>query len=197
MYMNKWVIGILVAVLLVGGWFVSAYNSFVGVNEGVATAWSQVENVYQRRLDLIPNLIETVKGITKQEQAVFLGVTEARAKVGQFTLTQEMLDNPETLKKFQAVQGELGGTLTKLFAVSENYPQLKSNENFLALQSELEGTENRISVERKRFNESVLAYNLKAKGIPGKWLVSWFGFDAQKTLFAADAEAKVVPKVKF
>lgn len=195
--MNKWVIGILVAVLLVGGWFVSAYNSFVGVNEGVATAWSQVENVYQRRLDLIPNLIETVKGITKQEQAVFLGVTEARAKVGQFTLTQEMLDNPETLKKFQAAQGELGGTLTKLFAVSENYPQLKSNENFLALQSELEGTENRVAVERKRFNDAVLAYNLKAKAIPGKWLVSWFGFDAQKALFAADAEAKTVPKVKF
>lgn len=188
------VLGVVVVLVL---WLVGAYNGFVRLGEGVNTAWSQVENQYQRRFDLIPNLVETVKGIAQQEQAVFLGVTQARAQVGQLTVTPEILNNPQLFSQFQAAQDSLSSALSRLLAVVENYPQIKSNENFLALQNQLEGTENRIATERMRFNETVQAYNIRAKGIPGRWLVGVFGFDSAKVLFKAVEGAAVPVQVNF
>lgn len=193
--LQLWVVlGVVVLLVL---WLVGAYNGFVRLNEGVNTAWSQVENQYQRRFDLVPNLVETVKGIANQERAVFLGVTEARARVGQLTVTPELLSNPQAFAQFEAAQDSLSSALSRLLAVAENYPQIKSNENFLALQSQLEGTENRISTERMRFNESVQAYNIRAKGIPGRWLVGVFGFDNAKALFKAVEGASAPVQVNF
>ncbi len=194
--MKSWLIGggILVAIVL---WLVGTYNGFVNLNENVSTAWAQVENQYQRRYDLVPNLVATVQGIAKQEQAVFQGVADARSKVGTLTVTPEVLANPELFQKFQQAQGELSSALSRLIAVSENYPVLKSNENFLALQTQLEGTENRIATERMRYNDVVRAYNVKAKGIPGVFFVSLFGFDKERQLFAATEGANQAPKVEF
>ncbi len=189
---------IIVALLaLVFMWVVGYYNTFVQKNEAVATAWSQVENQYQRRFDLVPNLVETVKGIAEQEQTVFLGVTEARGKVGQVSLNPDMLSNEQAFEQFQQAQNELSGALSRLLVTVENYPELRSNENFLALQSQLEGTENRIAVERMRYNEQVRDYNVKAKGIPGRFFVSLFGFDNEKQLFESAAGADIVPEVNF
>ena len=188
------VLGVLLLLVL---WLVGAYNGFVRLNEGVATAWSQVENQYQRRFDLVPNLVETVKGIAQQEQSVFLGVTQARAQVGQLTVTPELLSNPQAFARFEAAQDSLSSALSRLLAVAENYPQIKSNENFLALQSQLEGTENRIATERMRFNEAVQLYNIRAKAIPGRWLVGVFGFDSAKALFKAVEGAAVPVRVNF
>ncbi|HRH23383.1 MAG TPA: LemA family protein [Candidatus Magasanikbacteria bacterium] len=194
--MKSWLIGggILVVIVM---WLVGTYNSFVGLNEDVSTAWAQVENQYQRRYDLVPNLVATVQGVAKQEQAVFVGVADARAKVGQLTVTPEVLSNPELFQKFQAAQGELSSALTRLMAVAENYPVLKSNENFMALQTSLEGTENRIATERMRYNDVVRTYNVKAKGIPGVFFVSLFGFDKERLLFEAAEGANTAPKVEF
>jgi len=169
------VIGVILLVVI--GWLVNVYNSFVVLNEDVTTQWAQVENQYQRRYDLIPNLVKTVEGIAKQEQAVFLGVAEARSKVGQIQITPEMLSNPKAFEAFQNAQDGLSSALSRLLVAVEAYPELKSNENFLALQTQLEGTENRIAVERTRFNDVVKVYNIKAKGIPGAWFVRLFGFD--------------------
>ncbi len=191
-----WMIVLGVALILVL-WLVGAYNNFIRLGENVDTAWAQVENQYQRRYDLVPNLVSTVQGIANQEKAVFLGVTEARAKVGQMTVTKEVLSDPALFGQFQAAQGELGSALSKMLLTVENYPNLKSNENFLALQNQLEGTENRISVERKRFNEESKAYNIKAKGIPGLWLVKMFGMDGEKQLFESAEGADTVPEVEF
>lgn len=194
--MKSWLIGggILIVIIM---WLVGTYNSFVRLNEDVSTAWAQVENQYQRRYDLIPNLVSTVQGIAKQEQAVFNGVAEARAKVGQLTVTPEVLANPQLFQQFQQAQGELSSALSRLLAVSENYPVLKSNENFLALQTQLEGTENRIATERMRYNEVVRVYNVRAKGIPGVFFVSLFGFDKERQLFEATEGANQAPKVEF
>lgn len=191
-----WIIPVVV-ILVIVGWFFSTYNSFVTLNESVATAWSQVETQYQRRLDLIPNLVNTVQGIAKQEQAVFLGVTEARSKAGQITLTPETLNDPKAFAAFQSAQDELSGALSRLLVTVENYPEIKSNENFLSLQNQLEGTENRIAVARQDFNNIVKEYNIKAKGIPGVWLVSLFGFDKEKVLFKAAGGAENAPTVNF
>ena len=188
-------LGILALVVVVILWLAGYYNSFIGLNENVDTAWSQVENQYQRRFDLVPNLVETVKGIVKQEQAVYLGVAEARAKVGQIDLNK--ISDPAVFKQFQASQQELSGALTKLLAVQEAYPVLKYNENFLALQSQLEGTENRIATERMRYNEVVRSYNVQAKGIPGKWFVGWAGLPESRSLFEATEGANKTPEVKF
>ncbi len=188
------VIGVIVLIAL---WLVSSFNSFIRLGENVNTAWAQVENQYQRRYDLIPNLVKTVEGIASQERAVFQGVADARAKVGQFTVTPEILANPEAFAQFQNIQGELSSALTRLLATVENYPTLRSNENFLALQNQLEGTENRISVERKRFNDETRAYNIKAKAIPGRWLVGMFGLESEKVLFEAIAGADKAPAVEF
>ncbi len=194
----KNIIFIILGIILLAGISCALYyNSFVVADEGVNTAWSQVENQYQRRSDLIPNLVETVKGISNQEKAVFLGVAEARSKVGQVSLTAETLSNSEVFANFQNAQSELSNALSRLLVTVENYPQLRSNENFLALQSQLEGTENRISVERKRYNDVVKEYNIKAKGIPGKWFVSLFGFDKSKQLFESTDGAEKAPSVQF
>lgn len=186
--------GILVVIVM---WLVGTYNSFVSLNENASTAWAQVENQYQRRYDLIPNLVATVEGIAKQEQVVFTGVAEARAKVGQMTITPEVLANPQLFEKFQQAQGELSSALSRLMAVSENYPILKSNENFMALQTQLEGTENRIATERMRYNDVVKTYNVRAKGIPGVFFVSLFGFDKERQLFQATEGANTAPNVQF
>jgi LemA protein len=177
-------------------WGTGVYNSLVSLDEGVASAWSQVENQYQRRVDLIPNLVATVKGYAAQEKEVLLGVTEARAKVSQVTVTKEVLDDPDAFAKFQAAQDELSSALSRLLVVAENYPQLRSNENFLTLQDQLEGTENRISVERRRFNETVQAYNTSIRRFPGS-LVAMLTSFSEKQYFKSKAEAENPPKVEF
>ncbi len=185
--------GIILVIVL---WYVSSYNGLVTTQEGVNGAWSQVQNQYQRRADLIPNLVETVKGYAKQESSVFTQVTEARSRVGSMNISKEILDKPEEFAKFQQAQSQLGGALSRLLVVSENYPQLKSNENFLALQSQLEGTENRIAVERKKFNDVVQAYNTKIKRMPTSIVASIGGF-REKAYFQAQEGAEKAPGVKF
>jgi LemA protein len=177
-------------------WGVGVSNRLVTLDEGVRSAWSQVENQYQRRADLIPNLVETVKGYANQEQDVFLGVAEARAKVGQMTVTKEVLDDPKTFAKFQAAQDQLGSALSRLLVVSENYPQLKSNENFLSLQTQLEGTENSITVERKRFNDVVQSYNTTIRQFPVSFIAGFRGFH-EKPYFQAKEGSENAPQVKF
>lgn len=174
-----------------------AYNTMVTAEESVTAAWSQVENVYQRRLDLIPNLVNTVKGYANHEEKVFAEIAEMRSKAGGvINVSEEILHNPDTFAKFQKVQGELGGALQRLFAVAENYPDLKANENFRDLQSQLEGTENRIAVERKRFNETVQSYNILIRQFPKSVIANIFGF-RQKAYFKADEQAANAPKVEF
>jgi len=194
------ILGTLGVILLIAfsavGWWTRTYNSFVTLDEGVKSAWSQVQNQYQRRTDLIPNLVEVVKGYAAHESTVFTQVAEARASVGRLTVTADVLKDPQLFQKFQAAQGELSSALTRLLAVSENYPQLKANENFLQLQSQLEGTENRIAVERKRFNEVVQDYNTRIRLFPGSFIANMSGF-TQKPYFEAEAGADKAPKVKF
>lgn len=189
------VIAVVVVVVLVGVWAVGSRNSFVTKEEGVANAWSQVENVYQRRADLIPNLVETVKGYATHEQTTLEGVVNARAKATQITVDPDKID-AESLRRYQEAQGELGAALGRLLAVSENYPDLKANENFLQLQAQLEGTENRIAVERKKFNEVVREYNVSVRRFPGNIVASMFGFET-KPYFEADESAHQAPKVEF
>src|SRR5512146_930807 len=143
------------------------YNDFQTYDEQVKADWSEVLNQYQRRFDLVPNLVNTVKGYAQQEKDVLLGVTEARAKVGQITVTKDVLEDPNAFSRFQAAQDQLSGALSRLLAVAENYPNLKSNENFMALQTQLEGTENRIAVERNRYNTTVQTYNTTIRRFPG------------------------------
>ncbi len=183
---------ILVAVL----WGVSAYNGLVSADEAVKSAWSQVENQYQRRFDLIPTLVETVKGFAKQERQVLENVTAARASVGQLKVTPEVLRNPEAFARFQQAQDGLSSALSRLLVVAENYPNLKSNENFLTLQSQLEGTENRIAVERRRFNETVQDYNVRIRRFPGS-IVAGFGGFTEAQYFKSASEAGKPPEVKF
>jgi LemA protein len=177
-------------------WYINAHNGLVAVEENVNAKWSQVENVYQRRADLIPNLVETVKGYAKQESDVLTKVTELRASVGQMKIGKEILDDPAAFAKFQSAQGELSSALSRLMVVSENYPDLKSNTNFLALQSQLEGTENRIAVERRRFIDAVQEYNTKIRRIPTSIAASLGGFKPKAT-FEAVAGADKAPQVKF
>ena len=155
-------------------------------------------NQYKRRADLVPNLVETVKGFAAQEKSVFVDVTEARAKATQTTLPADILSNPEAFKQFQANQAQLGGALGRLLAVSEKYPDLKSNQNFLALQSQLEGTENRIAVARRDYILAVQAYNTELRTIPGRWWAALFYPDAKvKETFSVTAAEQETPKVKF
>ncbi|MBU0713411.1 LemA family protein [bacterium] len=193
-----WIVLIVVLVVLVMiyGFFKNNYNALVFLEEKVNESWAQVGNQYQRRADLIPNLVETVKGYAAHEKETFAAVTEARAKVGQLTVTPEVLNNPEAFSRFQQVQGEISSVLTRLMAVSENYPQLKANENFLALQSQLEGTENRIAVERKRFNQAVQGYNTTIRRFPMNMLAGMFGFE-KKLYFEAQPGAETAPAVEF
>jgi LemA protein len=198
--------GLMIALMVVGAivvvvlglvlWGVGTYNKIVGLDEGVQSGWSQVENQYQRRAELIPNLVETVKGFAAQEKAVLLGVTEARAKVSQITVTKEVLEDPNAFAKFQAAQDQFSSAISRLLAISENYPQLKSNENFLALQNQLEGTENRIAVERRNFNLVVQTYNTAIRRFPGS-MVAGFGGFREKQYFKAKEGADTAPQVKF
>jgi len=191
------ILGVL-AVVVVGVvlWGMGVYNSFVRLDEGVTSAWGQVESQYQRRADLIPNLVETVKGFAAQEKSVLLGVTEARAKVSQITVTKEVLEDPNAFAKFQAAQDQFSSAISRLLAVAENYPNLKSNENFLALQTQLEGTENRIAVERQRYNTVVQEYNTRVRTVPASIIASFGGFK-EKAYFKAKEGAENAPPVKF
>lgn len=175
---------------------VGVYNNLVTSEQNVIKQWAQVENQYQRRTDLIPNLVNTVKGYANFEKQVLTDVIEARSRVGQFNVTPEVINDPQSFQKFQSVQGELSSALSRLLAVVENYPELKANENFLQLQAQLEGTENRISVERKRFNETVQEYNVSIKRFPATILASIFGF-REKQYFSASSGSEVPPKVEF
>ncbi|MEL3903117.1 MAG: LemA family protein [Treponema phagedenis] len=177
--------------------FAGSYNGMVKAEEGVKAAWSQVENVYQRRMDLIPNLVQTVKGYASHESKVFTDIAEARAKAGgTVQVSDEVLNNPESFAKFQKAQSELGSALQRLLVITENYPALKANQNFMDLQAQLEGTENRIAVERKRYNETVQAYNTMIRMFPKSIIANMSGFTA-KPYFTADENASKAPEVKF
>src|SRR5213593_1737390 len=161
------VIGIILFIgISLFGWITGIYNSMVKLDEGVNQAWAQVQNQYQRRIDLIPNLVEVVKGYAAHEREVFENVAEARANVGKIQMTPELLKDPQLFQRFQEAQAGLSSALSRLIAVAENYPQLKANENFLQLQAQLEGTENRIAVERQRFNQVVQEYNTRIRQFP-------------------------------
>jgi LemA protein len=187
---------LVVAVVAIVGWAVSINNQLVRVEQGVNETWAQVQNVYQRRADLIPNLVETVRGFAAQERTVLEEVTKARASASSIQLTPEALNDPRAMERFQAAQRELGGALSRLLVTVERYPELKSNQNFLALQSQLEGTENRIAVERRRFNEAVRDYNTRRRLFPGSLVAGMFGFQP-KAFFEAVPDAATPPKVKF
>ena len=191
------VVLLVVAAVAIGlfGWFKSNYNNMVKMDEGVQAAWSQVENVYQRRADLIPNLVATVKGYASHEQQTLEGVVSARSKATQITLDAENL-TPDKLAEYQKAQGELGAALGKLLAITENYPELKANENFLSLQAQIEGTENRIAVERKKFNEAARGYNTEIRQFPKNIVANLFGFE-KKPYFEAAEGAQQAPVVAF
>lgn len=191
------IITIVIALIFMGGCstIVGKYNGMVSKDEAVKTAWGQVENVYQRRADLIPNLVNTVKGYAAHEQGTFTAVIEARSKATSITIDPSKA-TPAQLKAFNDAQGELSSALSRLMVVVEQYPNLKANENFMALQSQLEGTENRIAVERKRFNEVAQDYNTYIRRFPNNILAGMFGFQS-KAYFEAEEGAKKAPKVEF
>ena len=191
-------IGVVVILIIITiSSIIGTYNNMVKLDEGVKEKWSQVENVYQRRYDLIPNLVNTVKGYAAHEKETFTAVTEARAKAGgTFKISDQVLNDPAMFQKFQQAQSSLGGALQRLMVVMEKYPDLKANQNFLALQDQLEGTENRIAVERKRFNEAARFYNTYIKLFPKVILANMFGFD-EKQYFKSTEGAEEAPKVEF
>ena len=189
------VIWVVAAAALLSG---CSYNKIQTQDESVKAAWSEVVNQYQRRADLVPNLVNTVKGYAAQEQTVLLGVTEARAKVGTIQATPELINDEAAFKKFQAAQGELSSALKSLIAVTENYPQLKSDQNFRDLQAQLEGTENRITVARNRYIDSVRAYNVTIRSFPSNLTAMIFKYQT-KPNFAVENEAAIArpPTVDF
>lgn len=178
-------------ILLSVFWYISTGNALIALDENVSSSWGQVENVYQRRADLIPNLVNTVKGYAKHEAEVLQSVTQARASVGQIRV-----NSPEDLKKFDQAQGQLSSALSRLMVVAEKYPDLKADKNFLELQSQLEGTENRITIERQRFNESAKEFNTRIRQFPASIVAENKGFKA-RGYFEAKKGADVVPEVKF
>jgi len=194
--MRAWSVALLaVAVLGLSG---CGYNRMMSQDEAVKAAWSEVVNQYQRRADLIPNLVNTVKGYAAQEQKVLIGVTEARAKVGSIQVTPEVLSNPELFQKYQAAQGELTSALKSLLAVTENYPQLKSDQNFRDLQSQLEGTENRITVARNRYIQAVQDYNTTVRTFPNNLTAMLFGFKPKPNFTVAnEQQISTAPTVSF
>jgi LemA protein len=196
--MSKWILaGIVVLVLIAGAAGVGTYNSLVTLDQGVQAQWAQVENVYQRRADLIPNLVETVKGAAAFEKDTFTAVTEARAKVGQVN-AGDIANNPEAFARFQQAQDGLSSALSRLMVVMEKYPDLKATQNFRDLQVQLEGTENRIAVERKRFTETAQAFNTKRMSFPTVVIAGFFGsrFN-EKPYFKAQPGAETAPAVSF
>ena len=183
-------------VLLCAIFFGGAYNSLVTSEEAVKGSWAQVENVYQRRSDLVPNLVETVKGYAAHEKQTLQGVVDARSKISQMNISPGIVNDPEALAKFQALQGQLSSALSRLLVVVEQYPDLKASQNFLALQTQLEGTENRISVERKRFNDASQVFNTLRRTFPSVLVANMMGFK-EKAYFQADEGAAKAPAVKF
>jgi LemA protein len=192
------VVQLLLLVFIATGLSGCGYNNIPRLDEQVKASWSEVLNQYKRRADLVPNLVETVKGFAAQEKSVFVEVTEARAKATQTKLPDDILSNPEAFKQFQANQAQLTSALSRLLVTVEKYPDLKSNQNFLALQSQLEGTENRIAVARRDYIQAVQAYNTELRTIPGRWYASLFYPDAKvKETFTVTAAEQETPKVKF
>ncbi len=191
----------LIIVLVIGvvliGWGIKVNNNMVKHDENVKEKWGQVENVYQRRFDLIPNLVATVKGYAAHEKETFIAVTEARSKVGgQINISDKVLNNPQAFNQFQQAQSSLTSALQRLMVVVEKYPDLKANENFLNLQNQLEGTENRIAVERRRFNEAAREFNTYIKVFPNSIIASFRNFK-EKAYFLSTEGAKTAPKVEF
>jgi len=196
--MKNFLIALGVLIVLAAVVILPKINNVPRLDETVIASASAVDNQYKRRSDLIPNLVATVQGYAAHEKEVFVQVTEARAKVGQITLTPEVLSNPQAFKAYQTAQDGLSSALSRLMAVSERYPDLKANQNFLSLQAQLEGTENRIAVARRDYIEAVKNYNLELRTVPGRWIASLFYPDAQvKQNFTATATETVAPKVSF
>ena len=189
------VVAILVGLALVL-WGVGVYNILVQLDESVNEAWSQVENVYQRRADLIPNLVKTVEGAADFERETLTEVIEARSRATSVQITPEMLRDPNAFSQFEQAQNGLGQALSRLMVVIERYPEIKANQNFLQLQDELAGTENRIAVERRRFNQTAQEYNATVRRVPQRLIAGWFGFD-QRPYFQAEAGAEEAPEVEF
>ncbi|MSR76743.1 MAG: LemA family protein [Candidatus Omnitrophica bacterium] len=181
---------------MIGSFWGGSYNRLVSGEEAVSSAWAQVQNVYQRRLDLIPNLVETVKGYAAHEKETLEGVVAARSKATSIQAGAEIVNNPELLKKFQQSQGELSSAISRLMIVVEKYPDLKANQNFLTLQTQLEGTENRITVERMRFNEAAQTFNTLRRQFPTVFIAKLMGFSS-KAYFQAEEGAQKAPQVKF
>lgn len=195
--MKKWIIlgSIVVLAFVLYRFFAGSYNNMVTKEEEVTNQWAQVENVYQRRMDLIPNLVNTVKGYAEFEKSTLTAVIEARASATQIKVDPKNL-TPEALQKFQQSQGELSAALGRLMVVAEQYPNLKANQNFLELQAQLEGTENRIAVERNKFNDMAKEFNQYVRRFPQKLLAGMYGFTA-KSYFESDKGADKAPEVKF
>ena len=190
----RWVV-VLGVLAIIALWGVNVYNGLVEGQEDVESAWSQVENQYQRRADLVPNLVATVKGYASHEQETLEGVIAARSKATQITINPNEI-TPEQLAAYQAAQGELSQALGRLLAVAESYPDLKANANFRDLQAQLEGTENRIAVARQNFNDTAKNYNTKVRRFPSNIIASMFGFE-KKPYFEAEEDVKKAPKVEF
>lgn len=193
--------GAIVLLLLVVGaalvmWGVGVHNRMVQLDEGVNEAWAQVENVYQRRADLIPNLVKTVEGAADFERETLTEVIEARSRATSVQLTPEMLRDPNAFSQFEQAQNGLGSALSRLMVVIERYPELKANQNFLQLQDELAGTENRIAVERRRFNQTAQEYNSTVRRVPERLIAGWLGF-AERPYFQATPGAEQAPEVDF
>ena len=192
-----WVVFLAVVgvIAVIGMSFAGAYNGLVALDEKVSQSWAQVENVYQRRSDLIPNLVQTVKGYAAHEKSTLEAITQARSRVAG-TVSSDVITDPQKFQAYQEAQASLSSALSRLLVVAENYPDLKANQNFIGLQAELEGTENRISVERGRFNEAAQAFNTKLRSFPTNFIGTLFGFKA-KEYFKSEAGANKAPQVQF
>ena len=193
--MKKSTIGLIAVIAIIAFWLIGVYNGMVGLDEGVNTAWANVETQYQRRADLIPNLVNTVKGYAQYEQSTFEAVVNARSKATSITIDPSNV-TPEKLQEFQQAQGELASALGRLIAISENYPDLKASEQFKELQAQLEGTENRINVARTNFNNEAKKYNTTIRTFPRNMFAGMLGF-TQRAYFEAEAGANQAPKVEF
>ena len=193
--MKKSTIGLIAVIAIIAFWLIGVYNGMVGLDEGVNTAWANVETQYQRRADLIPNLVNTVKGYAQHEQSTFEAVVNARSKATSITIDPSNV-TPEKLQEFQQAQGELASALGRLIAISENYPELKASEQFKELQAQLEGTENRINVARTNFNNEAKKYNTTIRTFPRNMFAGMLGF-TQRAYFEAEAGANQAPKVEF
>jgi LemA protein len=201
MTLKRWfVAGIAVVVLILGVSMVGGYNALVALDQAALAQWGQVENVYQRRADLVPNLVETVKGAAAFEKETYVAVAEARSRVGQVSAgdVQKIVNDPQAFQRFQQAQDGLSSALSRLMVVTERYPDLKATGAFRDLQAQLEGTENRITVERMRFNETAQAFNTRRQSIPTVFIAGFFGGRfKEKSFFTAQAGSEIAPKVKF